>query len=255
MWAKSSVITTIQFNYIWAKYFINCSTFPLRIDAIIHTAHYGTARIYEIESKVKDLHMKIIGRVLRNSFLIWSLIVSCVIWHCFAALWRSVDRCNVNTTPKKWQNLDINITMLTCNDALKINRTCMCTHTKCAVWSLPGTGSFAPAVVVQILAHIQTYPVSCASHWNAGLHEANLPCHQQPVVLINLGKEGRNHLPSCVPISSVSTYQENVPRHTPDQRGPSFPHCPWVIHFSSSLPPRLRSIPARSESPSAATST
>lgn len=30
------------------------------------------------------------------------------------------------------------------------------------------------------------------------------PRHQRPVVLINLGKEGRNHLPSCVPISFAS---------------------------------------------------
>lgn len=96
----------------------------------------------------------------------------------------------------------------------------------------------------------------------------NLPCHQQPVVLINLGKQGRNHLPPYVPFSlratalSVSTFKGNVPRPTPDYQGISFPHCPGLLIFpppgshtisSSSLPPKFMSITAGSESLSAAT--
>lgn len=68
----------------------------------------------------------------------------------------------------------------------------------------------------------------------------NLPRHQQPVALINPGMEGRNHLPSCVPISTRAT--EKVCFHTSGEcsktharpTGALFSTQPWVIHFSSS---------------------
>ena len=95
----------------------------------------------------------------------------------------------------------------------------------------------------------------------------NLPCHQQPAVLMNLGKESRNHLPSRVPISSRATalvcfhISGECSNTHARPTGALFSTFPWIIHLfphpathisssvsSYSVPPRLRSIPAGSES-------
>lgn len=80
----------------------------------------------------------------------------------------------------------------------------------------------------------------------------NLLCHQQPVVLINPGMEGRNHLPSCVPISSraAALVFPHIRRMFQDTRqtnggslfhtalGYSFfllqPHCFFILSLSFS---------------------
>lgn len=80
----------------------------------------------------------------------------------------------------------------------------------------------------------------------------NLLCHQQPVALINLGKKGRNHLPSCVPISSRAIVCFHISgecskthaRPTGALFSLSFPHC-RVIHFSSSRFSLLTASPAQ----------
>lgn len=94
----------------------------------------------------------------------------------------SVDRCNMNVIWEfgYWSD-----------NALSGYKVC----------SLPGTGSLAPAVVAQTWPSTQAYPLlEFRATWGQKLLR-----HQQPVVLINLGTEGRNHLPSCVPISSRAT--------------------------------------------------
>lgn len=82
----------------------------------------------------------------------------------------------------------------------------------------------------------------------------NVLCHQQPVVLINLGTEGRNHLPSCVPIISRATalvcfhISGECSKTHARPTGALFSTLPWVIHFSSpsrTISSSLSSSPAQ----------
>lgn len=138
----------------------------------------------------------------------------------------------------------------------------ICIWTTCAVhkfsWHwVPDSCSNGTAMTVPSDVPTGFYLLEFRATWGQ-----NLPCHRQPVVLIKLGKESRNHLPSYVPFSlqatvlSVSTFKGSVPRPTPDQWGISFPPCPGLFTFSplgshsisSCLFPSLRPITTGSES-------
>lgn len=81
--------------------------------------------------------------------------------------------------------------------------------TRCAEFAWRWVGHVLPAVNATERTELPVVPTPFCTFlffWNPGLHEAKTCLgHQPPVVLINPGTEGRNHLPSCVPISSGAT--------------------------------------------------